>query len=52
MIVESCRVSTSLAWQVVDYYRHAGRVADIQAGKDQPIVADDIRTVLKDTARS
>ena len=38
--------------QVVDYYRKKGAVSDIKAEQDSERVQADIRTVLKDTARS
>jgi adenylate kinase len=37
---------------VVDYYRKKGAVSDIKAEQDSERVQADIRTVLKDTARS
>lgn len=37
---------------MVDYYRKKGAVSDIKAEQDSERVQADIRTVLKDTARS
>lgn len=47
-VTERC----ALPAQVVDYYRKKGAVSDIKADQDSERVTDDIRTVLKDTARS